>query len=180
MASVIDSYIFRNIFGTAAMRSTFKHNQFLMLFSFYLFFSSPDLWSDKARTAYYLKWEAALARAQTKLKIIPQKACDEIVAKAKIENIDFDKLKKSTELIGYPVLGVVQQIVSVCRDDLGEWCHWGATTQDVTDTATVMAMRDSLNIIEADLDHIMASVAKLAEDHRLTPSKFSLSLYCII
>ena len=78
------------------------------------------------------------------------------------------------------MLGVVQQIVSICRDGLGEWCHWGATTQDVTDSATVMAIRDSLNLIEADLDHIMGSVAHLAEDHRLTPSESSLSLYSII
>jgi adenylosuccinate lyase len=151
-------------------------NTFLCIF----IFSLPDLWSDEARTAYYLEWEVALAKAQTKLKIIPQEACDEIVAKAKVENIDFDKLKEKTELIGYPVLGVVQQIVSICRDGLGEWCHWGATTQDVTDSATVMAIRDSLHIIEADLDHIMASVAQLAEDHRLTPSKSSLSLSCIL
>ena len=130
-----------------------------------------DVWSDEARTSYYLQWEVALAKVQGKLKIIPQEACDEIVAKAKIENIDLDKLKTKTELIGYPVLGVVEQIVSVCRDGLGEWCHWGATTQDVTDTATVMAIRDSLRIIEADLDHIMSSVPQLAEDHRSTPSQ---------
>ena len=95
-------------------------------------------------------------------------------------NIDFEQLKQNTELIGYPVLGVVQQIVSVCRDDLGEWCHWGATTQDVTDSATVMAIRDSLDIIAVDLDGIMASVANLAEVHRLTPSKFCRSLYCTL
>ncbi|CAF1164547.1 unnamed protein product [Adineta ricciae] len=148
MSSVVNSRIFKDIFGTAAMR---------------------DLWSDEARTGYYLRWEIALAKVQSKLKIIPQDACDEIIAQAKLENIDFDKLKQSTELIGYPILGVVQQIVSLCRDGLGQWCHWGATTQDVTDSATVLAMRDSFDIIEIDLDHIMNSVAKLAEHHRLTP-----------
>lgn len=127
-----------------------------------------------------MEWEIALAKVQSKLNIIPKEACDEIVAKAKIENINFDELKKKTELIGYPVLGVVQQIVSLCRNGLGEWCHWGATTQDVTDSATVMAIRDSLNIIEADLDHIMNSVAQLAENHRLTPSKSYLFLYSIV
>jgi 3-carboxy-cis,cis-muconate cycloisomerase len=150
-----------------------------ILFSLHLFSSSPDLWSDKARTAYYLQWEIALAKVQSKLKIIPQEACDEIIAKAKIENINFDELQQKTELIGYPVLGVVQQIVSICRDGLGEWCHWGATTQDVTDSATIMAIRDSFDIIEADLEHIMGSVAQLAENYRLTPSKSSLFLYTV-
>ena len=130
-----------------------------------------DIWSDQGRTGYYLEWEAALAKVQARLGMIPQEACEEIVLKCQVENIDFDQLKKQTELIGYPVLGVVQQIVSVCRNGLGEWCHWGATTQDVTDSATVLAIRASFNVIEADLDAIMTSVAKLAESHRSLPSK---------
>ena len=128
-----------------------------------------EVWSDQSRTAFYLEWEVALAKCQAKLDIIPQSACDEIVTKARVENIDFAKLKQQTELIGYPVLGVVQQIVALCADGLGEWCHWGATTQDVTDSATVLATRRSFKLIEADLDHIMASVARLAETHRLQP-----------
>lgn len=142
---------------------------------FFAFFPILDIWSDKARVAYYLRWEVALAKVQSQLKIIPEEAYQEIASKAKVEHIDWDKLKEKTELIGYPVLGVVQQIVSLCRDGLGEWCHWGATTQDVTDSATVMAIRDSFQIIEADLEHIMGSVAQLAENHRSTPSKFFLS-----
>lgn len=89
-----------------------------------------------------------------------------------MDNIDFDLLKTKTQIIGYPVLGVVQQLSTMCCDGLGEWCHWGATTQDVTDTATVMAIRDSFNIIEEDLKVIIASVAELARKHRLLPSKY--------
>ncbi|ORY98885.1 L-Aspartase-like protein [Syncephalastrum racemosum] len=148
MTSVIDSHIFKDIFGSAPMR---------------------EIWSDRSRTAYYLQWEAALARAQAKLGIIPQEACDEIVRHCDVNKIDFDKLKQQTELIGYPVLGVVQQLVSLCRDNLGGWAHWGATTQDVTDSATVLAIRDALNHIEEEMDAIMASVARLAQEHRLTP-----------
>ena len=172
MSSVVNSRIFKDIFGTAAIRGKFVTLFLLNLKSF----SIIDLWSDEARTGYYLRWEIALAKVQSKLKIIPQDACDEIIAQAKLENIDFDKLKQSTELIGYPILGVVQQIVSLCRDGLGQWCHWGATTQDVTDSATVLAMRDSFDIIESDLNHIMDSVAKLAEHHRLTPSELFYTL----
>ncbi|KAI8138074.1 L-Aspartase-like protein [Fennellomyces sp. T-0311] len=148
MSSVINSHIFKDIFGSSTMR---------------------EIWSDQGRTGYYLEWEAALAKVQARLKMIPQEACDEIVSKCHVENIDFDQLKKQTELIGYPVLGVVQQLVAMCRDGLGEWCHWGATTQDVTDSATVLAIRASLNVIESDLDNMMASVAKLAESHQSLP-----------
>ena len=52
------------------------------------------------------------------------------------------KLRQQTERIGYPILGVVSQLNALCRDKLGEYCHWGATTQDITDTATVLQIRE--------------------------------------
>src|SRR5207247_5792183 len=114
----VDSAIFGNLFSTEAMR---------------------QVWSDENRTRKYLDIEAALARVQARLGIIPAKAAAEIVRNCKLEKIDLSKLRAQTERIGYPVLGVVQQLVELCADGLGEWCHWGATTQDITDTATVLS-----------------------------------------
>ena len=60
-------------------------------------------------------------------KKIPQRAADLIVGHCAIENIDWDELRKQTELIGYPVLGVVKQIVNGVNEiepGLGEWTHW--------------------------------------------------------
>src|SRR5262249_61248891 len=119
-ATALDSVIFCDIFSTPQMRRVF---------------------SDETRTAYCLDFEAALARAQARLGIIPEKAAREIVRQCRIEKIDFARLKKQTERIGYPILGIVQQIVELCADGLGEWCHWGATTQDITDTVAIMQIR---------------------------------------
>ena len=79
------------------------------------------------------------------------------------------KLKQATERIGYPVLPVVQQLVGLCKDGLGEWSHWGATTQDITDTATVLQIREALDIVESDLKAISNALAKLAKKYRDTP-----------
>jgi 3-carboxy-cis,cis-muconate cycloisomerase len=147
-ATALDSAIFRDIFGNEAMR---------------------NVWSDGNRIQKYLDFEAALARAQAKLKIIPQEACDEIVKHCKVDRFDIDKLKKETERIGYPVLPVVAQLVKLCRDGLGEWCHWGATTQDITDTATIMQIRESLDLIENDINAISNLLAALAKKYRDTP-----------
>jgi 3-carboxy-cis,cis-muconate cycloisomerase len=71
---------------------------------------------------------------------------------ATIDRIDMVKrLRQQTERIGYPILGVVTQINQMCRDKLGEYVHWGATTQDITDTATVLQIREALELVEADL-----------------------------
>lgn len=147
-ATAIDSAVFRNIFSTEAMRRIF---------------------SDESRVQKYLDFEAALARAQARLGIIPQEAAAEIERHCGAGGINFVKLETETARIGYPVLPVVQQLVALCRDRLGEWCHWGATTQDVTDSATVMQIREALTLIEADIDAIAAALAGLARKYRDTP-----------
>jgi len=147
-STIIDSAIFGDIFSTPAMRR---------------------VWSDENRTAKYLQIESALAKVQGELGLIPAEAAAEIIRVCSIENIDMVKLKAQTERIGYPVLGVVSQINALCRDKLGEFCHWGATTQDITDTATVLQVREALEIVEADLIALGQGLAKLAREHRDTP-----------
>src|SRR5262252_1532895 len=144
----VSSGIFRDIFSTEPMRRIF---------------------ADENRIQKYLDVEAALACVQARLGIIPQNACDEILRHCSIAKYDFAKLKTQTERIGYPVLPVVQQLVALCRDGLGEWCHWGATTQDITDTATVLQIREALDLVEADLVAISDALASLARRHRDTP-----------
>jgi len=147
-ATIIDSRIFGNIFSTDAMRG---------------------VWSDENRTAKYVEIERALAIVQGRLGVIPKEAADEIARNCDIAKIDLDQLRAQTERIGYPVLGVVSQLNALCRDGLGEYCHWGATTQDITDTATVMLIREGLALVKADLEAISDALAVLAQRYRDTP-----------
>src|ERR1019366_2363056 len=147
-STILDSAVFRDIFTTPAMRNVF---------------------SDENRVQKYLDFEAALARAQGKLGIIPKNAAAEIVRHCDAKNIDMAKLKEATERIGYPVLPVVQQLVKLCKGGLGEWSHWGATTQDITDSATIMQIREALDIVEKEIDAIADALAALAKKYRDTP-----------
>src|SRR5262249_20065053 len=88
-STIIDSDIFGDIFSAEPMRK---------------------IWSDENRTQKYLDVEAALARVQGRLGIIPQEAADEIAKHCTIDQIDMRKLKQQTERIGYPILGVVSQL----------------------------------------------------------------------
>lgn len=147
-ASIIDSIIFQGIFSTDEMR---------------------QVWSDENRTQKYLDIEHALAKVQGKLGFIPQEAADEIMSHCEIAKIDMLKLRAQTERIGYPILGVVSQLNALCKNKLGEYCHWGATTQDITDTATALLIREGLALVEGELTAIANALAKLARDHRDTP-----------
>ena len=151
MTAITDSQIFGNVFSTPEMKA---------------------IWSDQQRTDYFLHFEAALARSQAELGIIPRRAADEIVKHCKLEYIDFDELRQKTELIGYPVLPMVQQVVKKVNEvepGLGEWAHWGTTTQDMTDTAVVLQLRDTFKIVEALLDNIISACTDLCEKYKTTP-----------
>ena len=147
-ATLIDSLLFGDVFSTAAMRG---------------------IWADENRVAQYLAFEAALARVQGRLGLIPAEAAEEIDRVCRIERIDMARLQSQTECAGTPIVGLVSQINALCRDGFGEYCHWGATTQDVTDTATVLQIRASLEIVDAELTAIATALAALAQKHRLTP-----------
>ncbi len=147
-STIIDSTIFQGIFSSDAMR---------------------EVWSDENRTRKYIDIERALAKVQGRLGLIPQEAADEIISHCHLDQIDMVKLRAQTERIGYPILGVVSQLNALCRDKLGEYVHWGATTQDITDTATVLQIREALALVDADLAAISKTMADLARKHRLTP-----------
>ncbi len=149
MASlVLDSKLFSNMFGTPAMRAIF---------------------SDETLVQRYLDVEAALARVQARLGIIPEEAAKEIESKCDVTRVDFERLRTRTEVVGYPILPLVEQLTEWCKDNAGQYCHWGATTQDIMDTADVLQIRDGLALIKTDLEAIGATLASLAEQHKHTP-----------
>ena len=147
-ATIFDSSVFRDLYTTETMRA---------------------VWSDENRIQKYLDFEAALAKAQGRLGIIPKDAADEIARHCDAKKIDMAKLKAGTDKAGSPIIPLVKQLVALCKDGHGEWCHWGATTQDVTDTATVLQMREALDLVAKDIAAISDALATLATKYRDTP-----------
>ena len=103
----------------------------------------------------------ALAAAEARAGVIPAEAAEAIRQGARPEAIDLAKLKAETDLVGYPIVGLVHQLAKQCGD-AGRYVHWGATTQDIMDTATVLQIRDALALVEGDLAAIEAALAGLA------------------
>ena len=112
--------------------------------------------------------EAALARAQARLGLIPAEAASAITAAADATRLDLPAMAAATRNTGYPVVALVRQLTALAGHDAGRWTHWGATTQDIMDTALVLQMRDGLALIEADLRATCAGLAGMARTHRDT------------
>ncbi|TGE01046.1 3-carboxy-cis,cis-muconate cycloisomerase [Methylobacterium nonmethylotrophicum] len=146
-ATVIDSPLFRDAFGTPAMREVF---------------------SDRALIQRYIAVEVALAKAEAACGVIPAEAAEAIARGCSFEGLDLDRLRQETDNVGYPILPLVHQLVHQCGE-AGRYVHWGATTQDIMDTATVLQVRAGLEIVEADLAALRAILADLSARYRDTP-----------
>ncbi|SAK44983.1 3-carboxy-cis,cis-muconate cycloisomerase [Caballeronia calidae] len=146
-STVFDSVLFRDAFGTAKMRAVF---------------------SDRALVQRYIDVEVALAKAEARTGVIPAEAADVIARESSIERIDFDHMREETDIVGYPILPLVHQMVAMCGD-AGRYVHWGATTQDIMDTAVALQVRDALDSIDGDIRELRAILADLAKKHRDTP-----------
>jgi 3-carboxy-cis,cis-muconate cycloisomerase len=144
--TVLDSLLFRDAFGTPEMREVF---------------------SDVALVGRYVEVEVALARAEAECGVIPQAAADQIAAKANAAALDFEVLRQETDIVGYPILPLVHQLVKQCGE-AGRYVHWGATTQDIMDTALVLQIRAGLAILERDIAELRGILADLSRRHRET------------
>jgi 3-carboxy-cis,cis-muconate cycloisomerase len=111
--------------------------------------------------------EAALARVQGRLGVIAPEAAATISTRADAGGVDMARLKKETDLVGYPIVGLVHQLAEQCGD-AGRYLHWGATTQDIMDTAVVLQVREALALVGDELAAIDTALAALAAKHRDT------------
>jgi 3-carboxy-cis,cis-muconate cycloisomerase len=145
--TVLDSFLFRDAFGTAAMREVF---------------------SDFSSLSRYAEVEIALAKAEARCGVIPTEAAEAITRCTSVAALDFDLLRRETDIVGYPILPLVQQMVKQCGE-AGRYVHWGATTQDIMDTALVLQMRAGLTIIEQDISTVRGILADLSRRYRDTP-----------
>jgi 3-carboxy-cis,cis-muconate cycloisomerase len=127
-----------------------------------------EIFDERALIARYVEVEVALARAQGRCGVIPADAAKGIAARSKAEALDLDLLRRETEIVGYPILPLVHQLGKMCGE-AGRYVHWGATTQDIMDTAVVLQVRDALAVIESELDSVRDILVRLARRYRDTP-----------
>lgn len=146
-STIIDSVLFRDAFGTPRMRAIF---------------------SDTELVARYIDVEVALARAEARCGVIPTEAAETIAKRCSAAALDFDLLRQETDVVGYPILPLVHQLVAMCGE-AGRYVHWGATTQDIMDTATVLQLRDALAVIGDDIRELRGILLDLSRRYRDTP-----------
>lgn len=148
MHALLDWPIYQDIFSASGMRAVF---------------------SQAATVARWIEVETAIAAAQADLGLIPTAAAAAIAAAADPKSIDIDRLAADMMLAGRPIIGLCTQLRERVGPEHEDWVHWGATTQDVMDTATVLQMRDGIGQVQTRIDGLVARLSVLAAEHQHTP-----------
>jgi 3-carboxy-cis,cis-muconate cycloisomerase len=143
----LDCTLLGDFFGTAPMRAIFD---------------------SRALLQYWLDVEVALAEAEAECGLIPGEAASEIRAAARAQRYDLEQLRAAIRASQHPLVPLVHALTHAAGDS-GRYVHYGATTQDIMDSACVLQVRDGLALLTADLDAIRASLAGVAREHADTP-----------
>ncbi|WP_436348582.1 adenylosuccinate lyase [Natronorubrum sp. FCH18a] len=140
-------HLFKNAFGTPEIREVF---------------------TEEAYVDRFMRVEAALARAQADIGVIPEAAAEEITNTASVEHIDLEDVERRIEEIDLFTVAIIQTWKEEIGDH-GEYIHWGATSQDIADMALLELIREGLSVLETDIEAVGDALEILAETHAETP-----------
>jgi adenylosuccinate lyase len=119
------------------------------------------VWSEKNRFSCIVRAEAALARAEAHHGMIPAAAAEEISGKA--QNASLERAKEIELEISHDMMAIVRSISEVTGDS-GRWVHYGATSNDILDTATGLQLGQTLDLLDAKLRRLLSVLLKRAEE----------------
>src|SRR6266403_743255 len=131
-----------------------------------------EIFTDRSRLQRMLDFEAALARAEARVDVIPTSAAGPIAAQCRADLFDLAALGRATVKTGNHAIPMVKELTALVgkQDEQAmRYVQWGATSQDVADTGLILQLRDALSAIRADLDRLCASQTNLAGQYRSTP-----------
>ncbi len=124
------------------------------------------IFCDYRRLQRWLDVEVALVLCQAEMKIIPSDAAEELKRTARIELLDMDAIESDIVHTGHSLIPLLDAWRKVVGRDAGRYMHFGATTQDIQDTAQSLEIQDVVTIIERDVCIIIKELIRLAEKYR--------------
>ena len=129
------------------------------------------VFADESMVQAMLDFESALAVAQAKLGVIPRSAAEAIAASARAAHFDAARLAREAReyaTVAIPLVRALRSHVRAVDDDSSRFVHWGATSQDVADSALILALKQARPILAADHQRLDAALTKLSAEHAST------------
>ena len=123
---------------------------------------------EESRLQYQMDVEAALARAHASLGTITEEQAKEITRVANLDIVKIDRVKEIESETKHDLMAMVKAMTEQCKGDAGKFVHYGATSNDIVDTATALQIKAAIEIIQQDVDSFIVTLAKLAKRERDT------------
>jgi 3-carboxy-cis,cis-muconate cycloisomerase len=121
------------------------------------------LFTEDSRWQSWLDVEAALARSQAELGMVPAEVADVIADKAQLANLDRDAIHAGLIRTAHPLVPLVWELARVCGEPTGGYVHWGATTQNILETGDSLLLRKAHTILLGQMAKLLDALADLAE-----------------
>jgi 3-carboxy-cis,cis-muconate cycloisomerase len=121
------------------------------------------LYQLESRWQAWLDVEVALAKAQAELGIIPAEAAPAIAAKAHLALMDRERINEGFARTAHTIVPLVWELSRIVGEPYGGWVHWGATTQNITQTGDLLVLRQAHKIVKGLISQILTGMADLAE-----------------
>ena len=122
-----------------------------------------EIFEERSVFQSYLDVEVALAKAQAKIGVIPEWAAEIITKKAQIENINMDAVHEGLLKTGHPLVPLIWELDRVCGEKAGGYIHWGATTQNITQTGKLLLVKQCHDLYIKQLKQLLLTLAELAD-----------------
>ena len=126
------------------------------------------VWDTKNKLQKMLEVEAALAEAEASLNLIPGESASEIKRKASTKYVTPERVAEIERETNHDIASIVKALAEVCDDGAGEYVHFGATSNDIIDTAQSLLFKDSISILRDKMVKLTKILLKLADDHKKT------------
>ena len=127
-----------------------------------------NVWESENKLQKMLEVEAALAKAEASLNLIPEEAAEEISSKASTKYVTVERVAEIERQTNHDIASIVKALAEVCEGNAGEYVHFGATSNDIIDTSQSMLFKDSIYILRGRLIQLAKTLLKLAEEHKNT------------
>jgi len=127
-------------------------------------YGTPEMkavWTEEHRFRRIIDAEVALAQAEAKAGMIPQDAADAIAASA--SGASLQRAKEIEDEIHHDMMAIVRAVSEVCGEP-GRWVHYGATSNDILDTATGLQLKDATAILNTKLRHLLTALLSRADE----------------
>lgn len=127
------------------------------------------LFTEASRLRQRLRVESALAQAEAAVGVVPAAAADAISDAAWLHKLDRERIDEATATHSHPLMPLVEELARVVGEEHGGWVHWGATTQNITQTADLLLLKKAHRLILGQMEDLLRGLSKLADDSAAVP-----------